>query len=80
MCVSLPGRVTKIDGPRALVEIDGRETWCSALAQPDVQIGDFVLIQADLIMAIICAEEAQEIIQLSQEMQALLDDEGEDTP
>lgn len=80
--MSLPGMVLRVDGPRALLSIDGRESWCNALAQPDVQAGDFVLIQADLIITIITAAEADEIIQTYQEMQSLFDDVdgGEDQP
>ncbi len=73
MCISLPGYIIEINGPVALVECNGRKTWCNALAQPDVQVGNYVLTHANLIIAIISEAEAQETIAAAQELEALLD-------
>ena len=73
MCISLPGYIVEINGPGALVECNGRRTWCSALAQPDVQVGEYVLTHANLIIAIISETEAQATIAAAQELEALLD-------
>ena len=73
MCISLPGYVTQIKGSMALTLCNGRETWCNALAQPEVQVGDYVLTHANLIIAIISETEAQETIAAAQELEALLD-------
>ena len=73
MCISLPGYIIEINGPVALVECNGRQTWCNALAQPDVQVSDYVLTHANLIIAIISEAEAQETIAAVQELEALLD-------
>ena len=73
MCISLPGYVTQIQGSMALVECNGRQTWCSTLAQPDVQVSDYVLTHAGLILAIISEVEAQETITAVRELEALLD-------
>jgi hydrogenase assembly chaperone HypC/HupF len=78
MCISLPSYVTQIKGSMALTVCNGRQTWCNALAQPEVQVGDYVLTHANLIIAIISEAEAQETISAAQELDALLDaaDEG----
>ncbi len=72
MCLTVPGRVVQRDGPLALVERDGQQTWCNALAQPDVRVGDYVATHADLIIAIISAAEAQEILSAAEEWDLLL--------
>jgi hydrogenase assembly chaperone HypC/HupF len=68
MCTTIPGRVTKVDGPLAEVEIDGRTMQCNALSQPDVKVGDYVLTHANLIVAIISAEEAQQMLDAVREL------------
>jgi hydrogenase assembly chaperone HypC/HupF len=72
MCLSLPGRVTTLNGALAEVATAGNVAWCNALAQPEVRVGDWVLTHANLIIAIITAEEAESMLQSAQEMQALL--------
>lgn len=61
MCLSLPGRVMQIDGPRAMVETAGQERWCNALMYPDLVVGDRVLLHAGLIIEIVSEEHAREI-------------------
>jgi hydrogenase assembly chaperone HypC/HupF len=77
MCISVPGRVTAIDGALAEVQFADRTARFSTLAQPDVQVGDYVLAHANLIISIIDAEEAQQIIQSLQEMEAAFAEEQE---
>jgi hydrogenase assembly chaperone HypC/HupF len=72
MCLTIPGRVMQRDGPLALVERDGQLTWCNALAQPDVRVGDYVATHADLIIAILSAAEAHEILSAAEEWELLL--------
>jgi hydrogenase assembly chaperone HypC/HupF len=73
MCISLPGRVTTLNGALAEVATADRTTWCNALAVPEVRIGDWVLTHANLIVAIISAEEADTMLQAATELQELLD-------
>ncbi len=75
MCTTIPGRVTKVDGPLAEVEIEGRTMQCNALSQPDVKVGDYVLVHANLIVSIVSKEEAERMIEASREVQAALDQE-----
>jgi hydrogenase assembly chaperone HypC/HupF len=83
MCLSLPGRVLSVNGAMAEVEIDGRQVWCNALAQPEVTAGDYVLIHANLIVAIIGEAEAQEMFQTARELDEAMAREssnGQDHP
>lgn len=75
MCMSIPGRVTQLNGALAEVEQEGRTAWFNALTQPDVQVGDYVLTHANLIVSIISEEEAQRILETAREMQELIDAE-----
>jgi hydrogenase assembly chaperone HypC/HupF len=60
MCVSLPGTVVSLRGPMALVQTVGVERWCSALAYPELEEGDRVLLHAGLVVRILTADEARE--------------------
>jgi hydrogenase assembly chaperone HypC/HupF len=73
MCISLLGRVTTLNGALAEVATAGRTTWCNALAVPEVHVGDWVMTHANLIVAIISAEEAATTLRAAAEMQELLD-------
>ena len=61
MCLSIPGQVIEVRGAQALVRIRGRTVWCNAMTQPAVRPDDYVLTHANLIIAIVAPEEAQEI-------------------
>jgi hydrogenase assembly chaperone HypC/HupF len=73
MCISLPGRVTTLNGNLAEVAATDHTTWCNALAVPEVRIGDWVMTHANLIVAIISADEAETMLQAATELQELLD-------
>ncbi len=76
MCLSNPGQVLEVQGQRALVRTRGRAIWCNALAQPDVQVDDCVLIHANLIIAVISREEAQRVQEAVAAVQGWADDPG----
>jgi hydrogenase expression/formation protein HypC len=61
MCLSLPGRVLRVEGPRALVETAGVERWCNGLMYPELEVGDRVLLHAGLVIEIVSEEHAAEI-------------------
>ncbi|HEX5159922.1 MAG TPA: HypC/HybG/HupF family hydrogenase formation chaperone [Ktedonobacterales bacterium] len=76
MCLSVPGRVTQVQGAMAEVEEeDGSKAWYNALPQPDVKVGDYVLTHANLIVAIISDTEALEMMQAYREAEDRLADE-----
>lgn len=76
MCLSVPGRVTQVQGAMAEVEEeDGGKAWYNALPQPDIKVGDYVLTHANLIVAIISETEALDMMRAYQEAQDRLVEE-----
>jgi hydrogenase expression/formation protein HypC len=68
MCLTIPGRVTQVQGAMAEVETEGQTAWFNALMRPEVQVGDYVLTHANLIVAIISEAEAQQMLQAAREL------------
>ena len=60
MCVSLPGRVVSLRDGIALVETVGMQRWCNALAYPELEPGDRVLLHAGLVVDVLSEEQASE--------------------
>lgn len=77
MCLTIPGRVTQVQGAMAEVESRDQRDWYNALAQPDVKIGDYVLTHANLIIAVISEAEAQRMEEAAQEMERLVQEEDQ---
>lgn len=77
MCLTVPGRVTQVQGAMAEVESLGQRDWYNALAQPDVKVGDYVLTHANLIVAIISRDEAERMEEAAREMERLIDEEDQ---
>jgi hydrogenase assembly chaperone HypC/HupF len=77
MCLTIPGRVTQVQGAMAEVESRGQRDWYNALAQPDVKVGDYVLTHANLIIAVISEAEAQRMEEAAQEMERLVQEEDQ---
>ena len=75
MCLSLPGRVVRLEGPRALVDTAGTMRWCNALMYPDLQVGDRVLLHAGLVIEIVSEDHAREIESAFTELGALAQSE-----
>lgn len=73
MCIAFPGVVLSIDEADALVEVDGRRRRASTLFQPDVAVGDWVLIGAGTVLRRLEADEAAELTRTLQAAQASTD-------
>jgi hydrogenase expression/formation protein HypC len=71
MCLSLPGRVLRLQGPMALVDTAGVTRWCNALMHPDLQVGDRVLLHAGLVLEVVTEEHAREIESAFTELDSL---------
>ncbi len=56
-----PGRITALHGLSATVETDGRRRIASTLAEPDVQVGDWVIVAGSLIVRRLDPGAAREI-------------------
>lgn len=64
MCLAVPGKVVKIDGEMAEVEIGGirKEASLSLVSDQSVKVGDFVLIHTGYAITKIDEEEARSIL------------------
>ena len=65
--LGLPGRVVRVEGGLAEAECDGASTWCNALMQPVLQVGNHVVTHAGLVAGVIRAEQARELLDLLEE-------------
>jgi len=79
MCVAIPARVKSIEGVMAEVEVGGVCRTVSVQLTPEVRKDDFVLVHAGFAIQIIDEKEAQETLNLFEELGAL-DDEANRLP
>jgi hydrogenase expression/formation protein HypC len=70
MCLTMPGRVLRLQGPMALVDTAGVTRWCNALMHPDLSVGDRVLLHAGLVLEVVSDEHASEIERAFEELDA----------
>jgi hydrogenase assembly chaperone HypC/HupF len=61
MCIAFPGRVLAIEGAGVVLEVDGRRRRASTLLQPEVCVGDWVLVGAGTVLRRLEADEAAEL-------------------
>ena len=61
MCLMAPGRITEIHGSEATVEVAGRRRVVSLLIEPDVHVGEWVIVAGSLILRRLDAQAAGEI-------------------
>jgi hydrogenase assembly chaperone HypC/HupF len=59
MCLVSPGLVTAIDGSTASLDVDGRHRAASILLEPDVVVGDWVIVAGGAVLRRIDAPTAQ---------------------
>lgn len=76
MCLTLPGQVTALDAAGALIRCGGEEYQAAVLLVPDIAVGDYVLVQAGMILERLTLEEAVEITGLIAELLASADGGG----
>ena len=74
MCLSLAGRISRIEGEQALVDVDGRERRVSlallVLEGEPVAPGDWVLVHTGFAVSLLDAAEGSELARLRREMGA----------
>jgi hydrogenase assembly chaperone HypC/HupF len=58
MCLVAPGRVSAIDGAVATLDVDGRRRVASILFEPEVRVGDWVIVAGDAVLRRIDAADA----------------------
>ena len=62
MCLMAPGLVTALDGVDATVDVDGRRRLASILLEPDVAVGDWVIVAGGAVLRRIEAPIANEML------------------
>lgn len=68
MCVALPGKVVEIYEKDALVDFSGNRVRAISGLVP-IAVGDYVLVHAGCILQKLSAGEAQDMIDLFEELQ-----------
>jgi len=63
MCLAFPGKIVKIDGDVAIVDY-GVDQRPAKLMNPEIKLGDYVVVQNKLILQSIPEKEALESIEL----------------
>jgi hydrogenase assembly chaperone HypC/HupF len=78
MCLVLPSRVVAVLGATVEVELaDGQRAQADAslFREPDLNVGDFVLVDRGIVVETVTSEEAQTILEMYREIGELLDAE-----
>lgn len=70
MCVAAPGRVIEIHGDTAVIDYNGNKVNANK-GIVDVSTGDWVLVHAGLIIQVLPEDEAQNMIDIFQELEEL---------
>ena len=69
MCLSVPGKVIKIEGEMATVSVGGTMYEASIQMLEDVEVGDYVLVHTGFAIQKIDEQEAHETLQLFNELE-----------
>ena len=64
MCLAIPMQIVEIEGLIGVAEVDGITRKVRLDLLPEVDLGDYVLVHAGLVIAIVDAGEAQETLSL----------------
>lgn len=64
MCLAIPMRITQINGPAAVVEIDGITRNIRVDLLDSAGLGDYVLVHAGVAIALVDEAEALETLSL----------------
>lgn len=68
MCVAMPGKVVELYGKDALVDFSGNRVRAAAGLVP-LKVGDYVLVHAGCILQKLSADEAQDLMDLFEELE-----------
>ncbi len=71
MCLAIPAKVLDIQDEIATVDMGGLKRQVSLLLQPDVQIGDYVIVHAGFVINRLDQEAAQETLKVLKEMASI---------
>lgn len=62
MCLTLPGRILRASNDKAVVLVSGKEREVNIVFSSPIKADDWVLVNADLAIAKISEQEANELI------------------
>lgn len=62
MCLAIPMRLTEVDGPSGVAEVDGVSRQVRLDLLPEASVGDYILIHAGLAIARVDPESALETL------------------
>jgi hydrogenase expression/formation protein HypC len=68
MCLAIPTLIKSIEGTTGRAEIGGVERTVSLVLTPEARVGDYVLMHTGFAIGVLDAEEAQETLQLLEEL------------
>jgi hydrogenase expression/formation protein HypC len=71
MCLSIIGKIIKINGDNALVDLNGVKKEVSITIKPQAKKGDYVLIHAGFAIEIMQSKEAKKALKDIKETAAL---------
>lgn len=72
MCLSIPGKIVEIDGIKAVADILGASREISLELVEGIELGDYVLIHAGCAIQKLDKEEAQNTIDLFNELKDVM--------
>lgn len=73
MCLGVPARVIEVrEGTVALVDFGGTVREVDATLEPHVKPGDYVIVHAGAIIAVLDADEAKKILETIEEYARLI--------
>jgi hydrogenase assembly chaperone HypC/HupF len=74
MCLMAPARVVSVDGSTCQVELGGRIDAASMILEPDLQVGDWVLVNSGTVVRRLEPDQAEEMSAALATMFALADE------
>ena len=63
MCLAIPGKVIKVDGDQATLDYGEEQRVVGAQFAPDLKVGEYVLVQAKMIVQKIPKEQAEKFLE-----------------
>ncbi len=61
MCLMMPGRVVAVEGQTCEVETAGRTDKASMMLEPDLVVGDWVLVNSGTVVRVLDEDQAAEM-------------------
>ena len=61
MCLMMPGRVVAVDGQICEVETSGQVDKASMMLEPDLAVGDWVLVNSGTVVRVLDEDQAAEM-------------------